>query len=242
MAGLLSVRGLRKRFGGLLAVQDLDFDIGSGEFVGMIGPNGAGKTTVFNLITGLLTKDRGRVTFRDRDITRIRPHETAGLGICRTFQLTAAFPALSVLENVKLAALCSSRGAAAEEKALQSIQLVGLGGSERMLPGQLPHGHLKRLDVARAVATAPELLLLDEPFSGLAVSEIRDLARVLKDLQHRGITMLVIEHVLRELMPLADRVIVLNFGGKLAEGAPEAIVRNEKVVQAYLGKQWDHAS
>lgn len=236
---LLRVENLTKRFGGLVAVDDISFKVGVGEIVGMIGPNGAGKTTVFNLITGSLAKDSGRVVFANKEITNIKAYETAGVGICRTFQLTASFPEMTLFENVKIATIAKAKGAEGDRITEESIDLVGLRGSEDLLPGQLPHGHLKRLDIARALATSPELLLLDEPFSGLSISEIRSLTHVLTNLLERGITLVVIEHVLRELMPLASRIIVLNFGKKLAEGSPDDIVRNERVIEAYLGKRWN---
>lgn len=239
---LLQVEGITKRFGGLLAVDGVSFRLTQGEVVGIIGPNGAGKTTVFNLITGAVPKDAGKVVFRDKEISKIKPHQTASVGICRTFQMTAAFPAMTVFENVKIASIANSRGWKADENTRRSISLVGLGGTEDLLPGQLPHGHLKRLDIARALATSPRLLLLDEPFSGLSIQEIRSLVQVLKNLRTDGISLLIIEHVLRELMPLADRIVVLNFGKKLAESTPESIVRDQKVIEAYLGKRWDDAA
>jgi branched-chain amino acid transport system ATP-binding protein len=239
---LLKIEGLTKRFGGLVALDNVGFEVNTGEIVGIIGPNGAGKTTLFNLITGSLAKDSGKVIFRDRDITRIRPYQTTSAGICRTFQMTASFPEMTVFENIKIATIGNTRASESDGKTRESIESVGLQGSEDLLPGQLPHGYLKRLDIARVLATSPQLLLLDEPFSGLSISEIRSLTQVLRDLQSRGITLLVIEHVLRELMPLADRIIVLYFGRKLAEGFPEDIVNNQKVIEAYLGKRWDHAT
>lgn len=239
---LLEVKDLSKRFGGLVAVDKVSFEVKSGEIIGLIGPNGAGKTTVFNLLTGFLSKDQGQVIFQGNDITKIKPYQTASMGIFRTFQLTASFPGMTVFENVKVATFGKTGGLDSDRKTKESIELVGLQECETLFPGQLPHGYLKRLDLARALATSPELLLLDEPFSGLSVSEIKGLTNVIKNLQARGITLVVIEHVLRELMSFANRVIVLNFGKKLAEGHPEAIVRDEKVIEAYLGKRWDNAA
>ena len=239
---LLKVENITRRFGGLAAVHNVSFEVARGEIVGIIGPNGAGKTTVFNLITGALSKDTGRVIFADKEITNIKPHKTTSIGICRTFQLTASFPQMTLFENIKIAAIGKSKGSETDRKTRESIELLGLQESEDMLPGQLPHGYLKRLDIARALATSPELVLLDEPFSGLSISEIRSLAQALQSLQDRGVTLVIIEHVLRELMPLANKIIVLNFGEKLAEGSPEDIVRNEKVIEAYLGKRWDYAT
>lgn len=238
---LLEVIRLSKNFGGLVAVNEVSFQISTGEIVGLIGPNGAGKTTIFNLISGLVTKSRGKVVFRSTDITKVKPYQLVSLGICRTFQLTSSFAEMSVLDNVKVATVCKTKGSESARKARETIGLVGLQEYEGSLPGELPHGHLKRLDIARALATAPELLLLDEPFSGLTISEVRGLTEVLMRLKDMGITLVIIEHMLRELMPLADRVIVLSFGEKLAEGSPEEIVRDEKVIEAYLGKKWDDA-
>jgi branched-chain amino acid transport system ATP-binding protein len=237
---LLEVIGLSKNFGGLLAVNDVSFQISAGgEIVGLIGPNGAGKTTIFNLISGFLTKSSGKVVFKSTDISKVKPYQLVSLGICRTFQLTSSFSEMSVLDNVKVATICKTKGSESLRKARETVGLVGLQEYERSLPGELPHGHLKRLDIARALATSPELLLLDEPFSGLTISEVRGLSEVLTRLKAMGITLIIIEHMLRELMPLADRVIVLSFGKKLAEGSPKEIVRDEKVIEAYLGKKWD---
>lgn len=239
---LLKVIDLSKRFGGLVAVDKISFEVKSGEIIGLIGPNGAGKTTVFNLLTGFLSKDQGRAIFKGKDITKIKPYQTASIGIFRTFQLTASFSGMTVFENVKIATFGNTRGLDSDKKAKESIEMVGLQECETLFPNQLPHGYLKRLDLARALATSPELLLLDEPFSGLSVSEIKNLTNVVKKLQVRGITLVVIKHVLRELMSFANRVIVLNFGRKLAEGSPEFIAHDEKVIEAYLGRHWDYVT
>jgi len=239
---LLEVQAITKHFGGLLAVDQVSFQVHPGEVVGLIGPNGAGKTTVFNLITGFLSKDEGKVVFKKKDITKIKPYQINSLGICRTFQLTSSFPGMNIFENIKIAAQTKMSSVASDKKTEESIELVGLQGLENQLPGQIPHGYLKRLDIARALAASPELILLDEPFSGLSIAEIRSLTKVLRDLKARGITLLVIEHVLRELMTFANRIVVLHFGKKLAEGPPETIVRDARVIEAYLGKQWDYAT
>ena len=238
---LLTTENLTKHFGGLVALSDVSFEVRPKKILGLIGPNGAGKTTLFNLISGFLPKTRGRVIFKDRDITKIKPHQTTSLGLCRTFQMTNSFGEMNVLDNVKVATLGKFSGSDCDRKARECIDMVGLKGNEHLLPGELPHGYLKRLDVARALATAPDLLLLDEPFSGLTISEIRSLSKVLMDLKNLGITLMIIEHILRELMPLADQIVVLNFGAKLAEGSPQEIVKNPNVISAYLGKEWDHA-
>jgi len=238
---LLEVTGLTKNFGGIVAVNNVAFDINSGDIVGLIGPNGAGKTTLFNLICGAIPKSRGRVVFEGEDITKMKPHQISPLGLCKTFQMTSSFPGMTVWENVKVATLCKLRGRDCDEKARECMELVGLAGTENLLPGELSHGYLKRLDVARALATSPKLVLLDEPFSGLTISEIRALSEMLARLKEYGVTLIIIEHILRELMPLADRIIVLNFGSKLAEGTPSEIVVDQNVVSAYLGEEWHHA-
>ncbi|MCF8142857.1 MAG: ABC transporter ATP-binding protein [Deltaproteobacteria bacterium] len=238
---LLKVERLTKRFGGLVAVNDISFDISRDEIVGLIGPNGAGKTTLFNLICGSISKSSGSVVLENQDISKMKPYQIAPLGLCKTFQMTSSFPEMTVWENVKVATLRKLTGRDCDDKARDCIELVGLSGSEEMLPGELSHGYLKRLDVARALATSPKLVLLDEPFSGLTISEIRTLSEMLVKLKDYGVTLVIIEHILRELMPLADRIIVLNFGSKLAEGTPREIVGDENVVNAYLGKEWDHA-
>ena len=234
---LLKGTNLTKYFGGIGAIIDVSFEINHGEIVGLIGPNGAGKTTLFNLVSGFLSKDRGQLMFKDKDITHIKPHQANQLGICRIFQLSASFPTLTVAENVKIGAVNHSKGVDIDKKTRELIELVGLQGLEDLLPAQLSYGDLRCMDIARALATSPELLLLDEPFSGLSISEIRSVAQVIQAARSRGLTLIVIEHVLRELMVLVDRVIVLNFGMKIAEGSPDSIAKNEEVIEAYLGKE-----
>ena len=239
---LLEAVNLSKHFGGLAAIDDVSFEVGEGERIGLIGPNGAGKTTLFNLITGALPEDRGKVIFKGKDITKMKPHQVTLEGICRTFQLTGYFHGMTVTENIKIATLARARGADPDTKTKEIVELLDLGEYEDFFPGQLSYGDLKRVEIGRALATSPELLLLDEPFSGLSISEIRDLVQRLEVVRAQGVTLLIIEHILRELMPLVDRVIVLNFGKKIAEGSPASVVRNEEVIEAYLGREEHYAA
>jgi branched-chain amino acid transport system ATP-binding protein len=239
---LLEVQGLTKLFGGLAALKDVNFNVDNMEIVGIIGPNGAGKTTVFNLITGFLKPDSGNVRFRGEDITGLEPDEIVNKGIARTFQVVRPFRHLPVIANV-LVALFSHRGGkkiewvkTRERKAREMLEYVGL--SEMMLEsaGNLSHGDLKRLEIARALATEPEMLLLDEPFSGLSPVETDLLMKSIQKMHLDGRTILIIEHKVYTIMKIAQRIVVLNHGEKIAEGKPEEIAKNEEVVRVYLGK------
>ena len=239
---LLEVENLTKRFRGLTAVNNVSFHIDKGDIIGLIGPNGAGKTTLFNLITGLLKPDSGTVKFMGENITGLAPHKIVNKGIARTFQVVRPFRHLPVIANV-LVPLKSPRGSrkiewvkTPERKALDLLEDVGL--SDMMLePAEvLSHGDLKRLEIARALATEPDLVLLDEPFSGLNPIETDLLTRSIRTMHLDGHTMVIVEHKLHALMKLAKRVIVLHQGEKIAEGTPEEIAKHKKVIEVYMGR------
>ncbi len=234
---ILEVKGLTKRFKGLVAVKNVSFAVDKGECVGIIGPNGAGKTTIFNLITGFLRPESGAIFLKDEEITNLKPHEIVNKGVARTFQLTCPLPNMSVLENV-LVPLYTKReklGGNLEEKGLEVLKLVGLFHQKDKLAKSLPHGDLKKLEIARALATEPEVLLLDEPFAGLSFDEMAALMGVIKNLHESGLTIIIVEHVMRIIMNLSERVIVISEGEKIAEGPPREVVHDMKVIEAYLG-------
>jgi branched-chain amino acid transport system ATP-binding protein len=249
---LLETKGLTKHFGGLAAVSQLDMHINQGEIVGLIGPNGAGKTTVFNLITGFLRPTRGKVLFDGHDITGKKAHVIAKMGIGRTFQLAYLFPDFTVLENVVASfylypksgfweALLNAPSYQKKEEyilnqAREVLQLVGLDKVRDGLAKNLPHGHQKVLNVARALAVKPRFLLLDEPIAGMTHDEIVFSLGVFEKIRSQGVTILLVEHNM-EFMSLCDRIIVLNFGNKIAEGSPEEVRRNEELIQAYFGSE-----
>ena len=238
MTGLLEVEGLNKRFGGLHAVKDVSFSLAAGAVTGVLGPNGAGKTTMFNLLTGFIAPDSGSVEFDGSSIARLKPHHIVNRGLSRTFQLARPFVGMTVLENVEVACLAPRvrhRGAP-RLRAQALLDQVGLGDKSALPVDVLPYGDLRRLEIARALATNPKLLLLDEPFAGLGSGEIQPLADLIKQL-HRteALTILIIEHKLREFMQLVTEVIAMDFGEVVAIGAPAVIVRHPRVVEAYIG-------
>jgi len=239
---LLELKGVSKSFGGLKAVSQVSFEMNAGEILGIIGPNGAGKTTLFNTITGFLRVESGEIWFNGEKIIGLKPHQICQKGMVRTFQLVKPFLEMTVLENVLVAALNRAKTIKeAREKAMRTIELVGLKEKKDTLAAGLTLGHRKRLELARTLATEPKLLLLDEVMAGLTPTEVDALIRLLQDVNHRGITILLIEHVMRGLMALSKRVVVLNYGQKIAEGVPHEIVKDRQVIEAYLGEEFASA-
>lgn len=241
MGLILEVKNLTKKFGGLTAVNDANFEIQRGEMLGLIGPNGAGKTTLFHLISGFEKPNSGSIQFDGVDITGKKPHQIVNLGMARTFQLVRSFRFLSLLDNISVACL-SPRGREAfgdtgiDEAASSILSSVGLVDKARLPPVILPHGDLRKLEIGKALGTNPEMLLLDEPFSGLAYEEKEGITKLIKRLSAEGVTIFVTGHVLRELMTLVPRVIAMHQGRLIAEGPPEEVANNRIVLEAYLGR------
>jgi branched-chain amino acid transport system ATP-binding protein len=249
---MLDVKGLTKDFGGLRAVNNLDFSIQAGEIVGLCGPNGAGKTTIFNLITGYIRPTRGQVIFEGKNITGKTPHSVARLGIVRTFQHSSIFKDFTVLENVVMAThlktgvraletVLNTRGNRRKDEAVLKrsrdiLELVGLGGMMDTAAKTLAHGHKRMLGIAIALAAEPKLLFLDEPLSGMNGEEITEAMVLIQKIWQQGMTILLIEHNMRAAMGLCQRIVMVSFGKKIAEGPPDEIKRNAEVVKAYLGE------
>jgi branched-chain amino acid transport system ATP-binding protein len=249
---LLEVSGLTKHFGGLAAVSQLDFHVNKGEILGLIGPNGAGKTTVFNLITGVFPPTRGLVVFDGVDITHKKPHQVAKLGIGRTFQLNPLFGDFTVLENISASFHLHPKSSLLDiyfntatyrrneayilEQSLEIAKLAGLDRVKYELAKNLPHGYQKMLGMARALATRPKLLLLDEPIAGMNPDEIDSALTNIKKTQEQGVTILIVEHNM-QILDLCDRVVVISFGQKITEGLPQEVRANEEVIKAYFGDE-----
>ena len=237
---LLQVDRVSKRFGGLTANKDVSLSIAAGEIVGLIGPNGAGKTTLFSSISGYLHPDEGRIVFAGHDVTHARPDRVCGLGIARTWQVVRAFGRMTVLDNVMCGAFKRTvRRADAESRARRVLAFTGLAAREDVIAANLTLADKKRLEIARALATEPKLLLLDEAMSGLTPTETAAAVELVRRIHGElGLTVCVVEHVMEVVMPLSHRVIVLDYGEKIAEGPPAEIVRNEQVIKAYLGDRY----
>ncbi|MCE5254037.1 MAG: ABC transporter ATP-binding protein [Actinomycetia bacterium] len=248
---MLELRGLTKQFGGVTAVDSLDMDISAGELVGLIGPNGAGKTTVFNLVTGFARPSKGTVVFNGRNLTGMSTHSVAKVGLARTFQMSNVFRSLTVIENVIAGAHLDARisfweslfhtpsaqrkSSRVRAQAEEILEFVGLQESRDTPAAVLPHGHKRTLGIAVALAARPQLLLLDEPLSGMNAQEVDQAMALIRKIWESGITILLIEHNMRAAMALSQRITVLEMGKKIAEGTPAEIKANDRVIQAYLG-------
>ena len=241
MGIILEVKNLTKTFGGLTAVNDFSFEISRGDFMGLIGPNGAGKTTVFNLISGFENPNSGTIRFDGIDITGMRPYKIVNLGIARTFQLVRSFKFLNLLDNIVVPSLSkrgkkSSKEIGTDEYASSILASVGLIDKARIPPIILPHGDLRKLQIGKAIASNPQLLLLDEPFSGLSHEEQKVINDLIKELHEDGVTIFITGHVLRELMNLVPRVLAMHQGKLIADGHPRDVANNKIVLEAYLGR------
>lgn len=237
---MLEAKSVTKYFGGMAAVSNVDFSVSRGEVVGLIGPNGAGKTTLFNLISGALPLSSGEISFKGRKISGLQAHQICRLGIARTFQLVKVFGNMPVLQNVMLGSLFGKETATAPadaiREAMEAVEFVGLSKESNTLAKNLTVGNQKRLEVARALATKPELLMLDELMAGLNPTEIADAITDLQKLKDKGYTIVMVEHVMKVIMSVCDRIIVLHHGEKIAEGTPQEITGSKTVIEVYLGE------
>ncbi|KHK04153.1 ABC transporter ATP-binding protein [Desulfovibrio sp. TomC] len=242
MSNILEITNLTKHFGGLTAVSALDLHIAKGEILALIGPNGAGKSTVFNLVAGVFAPSEGTIKFNGHTIQGQKPWDLCRLGLARTFQIVKPFAAKTVLYNVMVGAfLRTNSPKKAQEKADEVLVTLQLDHMRDKLAGNLTIADRKRLEIAKALATDPQLLLLDEVMAGLRPTEVDDMIGIIRGLRDRGVTVFVIEHIMRAVMALSDRVVVIQFGQKIAEGTPEAVTKDENVIKAYLGGEYDAA-
>jgi branched-chain amino acid transport system ATP-binding protein len=243
MTGIIEGREVCKQFGGLMAVHNVSFQVNRGEIFGLIGPNGAGKTTPFRCITGVYPPTKGKILFKGQDITKLSPHQICALGITNTHQVVKPFHEMTVLDNVRVGAffgrgwVCGEVKDATQE-AKRVLDFTGLAPKAHFLARNLTLPDRKRLEVARALATRPEVLLLDEVVAGLNPTETDMMIRLIRQLRDGGITVLMLEHVMRAVLGVSDRVVVLNFGEKITEGTPQEVSTNPRVIEAYLGKSY----
>jgi len=235
---LLEIKNINKSFGGLKALNNVNIELREGEILGLIGPNGAGKTTIFNVVSGFVVPDKGEIIFRGKNITSSPPHDICSQGIGRTFQLVKPFEAMTVLDNVMIGGFNrTNRRRDAQQQAEEILDFTGLRPHQEKLGNELTIADRKRLELARALATKPDILMLDEVMTGLTPSESIAAQELVKKIRDNGLTILLIEHVMRAVMALSDRIVVLHYGEVIAEGTPEDISQNEHVIEAYLGRQ-----
>jgi len=243
---LLQGEKVSKHFGGLAAVSEVDFYVDQGEILGLIGPNGAGKTTLFNLISAALKPKPGKITYKGKDITPLPAYKICRMGIARTFQTVKIFPHVPVVRNVMVGALFGTGhhvgNSEAVKKAEEALEFVDLTPLKNALAGDLTLAQQKRLEMARALASSPDLLLLDELMAGLTPVEVAEAMSDVKQIRDRGVTVIMIEHLMQAIMAVSDRIIVLDYGKKIAEGTPQEIAANPKVIEVYLGEECDVAS
>ncbi len=239
---ILEGNGVTKHFAGLVALQSVDFQVKKGEIVGLIGPNGAGKTTLVNLVAGMLPMTKGDVRFRGRSLRGARPYEIGRMGVSRTFQIVKPFPGLTVLENVTVGALYGRRGktdvATARRIAREKLEFVGLAGKEEQPADTLTIADRKKLELAKALAMEPEVLLLDEVMAGLNPVEVKEAVDLVREVRGSGVSILMIEHVMKAIQNLSDRIIVLHHGQKIADGEPGDVLSDGAVIRAYLGRRY----
>lgn len=236
---ILEINNLVKDFGGLRAVDTLNLSIEEGEILGMIGPNGAGKSTAFNCIAGVYAPTKGEVYFTGKKINGVKPWNLCKNGLARTFQIVKPFRSKSVLYNVMVGSFVTTdKTAVAEEKALNVLKILSFEKKKDERAGNLTIAELKRLEIARALATEPKLLLFDEVMAGLRPAEVDEMVQIIKNLRDQGITIFVIEHIMRAIMALSDRIVVIHFGKKIAEGSPQEVASDENVIKAYLGDEY----